>query len=380
MDLRISFKFRSPLVMMLALSTATLASHAQITVANAVATVDQNMRNYGLISFGSATFTNYGDTWGPLAVQNNLSLSSGSIAQKPNLYGNTGAPTLYVGGQLSMTGTVMLEGGYASTPNLNGSWSWDGVQRRLTGSSGTLSTINSSNPLAAVDPRTNPTPTNWNWTQMKTDFEQAAAVLAAATPTGTIGLSGQTLTFNSTLTSGVAVFELDMNRFNGTLFDLNGNGQWDQNNERVSQVVANVPTNVTFVVNVVNATDKTIFDGINFNAGTNNSQLLWNITPDSNPALADSVSLGGGARFYGSILAPNINLSNSGSVAPEGQIVSFNYNHNGAELHYSPFSPTVSFTPVPEPATWALGGAAAAGLAIVLQVRQRRRAHRVVRA
>ena len=63
---------------------AALVASAQVAVNNAVYAYDQAMRNYGLITFGNTTLSNYGDTWGPLAVGGNLTLNgSGSIAQKP---------------------------------------------------------------------------------------------------------------------------------------------------------------------------------------------------------------------------------------------------------------------------------------------------------
>ncbi|MCF3648522.1 collagen-binding domain-containing protein [Synoicihabitans lomoniglobus] len=356
------------------LLAGVLGVSGQVAVNNAVYTVDQAMRNYGLISFNNASLTNYGDTWGPIAVGGNLHLDGGSIAQKANLYGNSSDPSLYVAGNLTMRNYVHLENGYASLPGLTGSWTWDGTQKRLTGGGGTLSTSNTNNPLGAVDPRTNPTPQNFNFASIQAELAQASATLAATAANGLIAISGQTLTFSANgQTSGVVVFNLDMNDFNGVLYDANHNGQWNQNTERVSQVKIDVPTDVTYVINVLNATGKTIFNGINFNAGTNNDQLLWNITPDSNPNMADSVSLGGGARFYGSVLAPLIDLSNSGNVAPEGQIVVNSFSHNGAELHFMPFDSTVSFTPVPEPRTWALVGVMAAFAAIVLERRRRRR-------
>ncbi len=346
----------------------TGTARAQASVNNAVWTVDQTIRNYGLISFNNASFTNYGDTWGPLAVGGNLYLQGGAVAQKPNLYGPSSDPTLYVAGNLTMQNFVHLESGYAALPGLTGNYSWDATQKRLTGGGGTLSTSNTNHALGSSDPRNNPGPANWNFATIQ---QQLATALAAATATGLIQIQGQTLKLNANgQTSGVVVFNLDMNLFNGVLYDANGNGSWDQNQERVSQVKIDVPANVTFVVNVTNANGKTIFNGLNFNEGANNDQLLWNIVPDNNPSLADSVSLGGGARFYGSVLAPLINLSNSGNVAPEGQIVANSYTHNGAELHFKPFDSTVDFTPVPEPSTW---GACAVGLAGLCIWQQRRR-------
>ncbi len=345
---------------------------AQVSVNNAVWTVNQTIRNYGLISFGNASFTNYGDTWGPLAVGGNLHLDGGAIAQKQYLFGASSDPTLYVAGNLTMNNWVHLENGYAALPGLTGNFSWDGTQKRLSGSNGVLSTSNTNHALGAVDPRNNPAPANWDFATIQAELAAASTELANATATGLIQLQGQTLSFNANgATSGVVVFNLDMNLFNGYLYDANGNGQWNQNTERVSQVVINVPASVNFVINVKNAGGKTIFNGINFNQGTNNDQILWNITPELNGGLASSVTLGGQSRFYGSILAPRVDLANSANVATEGQVIAASYSHRNAELHYQKFETFVSFTPVPEPRTWAAAGIGAALLAVFLQRRRR---------
>ncbi len=361
-------------VALLGLALSGIAS-AQVAVNNAVYAYEQAVRNYGLITFGDTTLSNYGDTWAPLAVGGNLTLNgSGSIAQKPELFGVTSDPTLYVAGQLNLNGDTQLHSGYASTPNLVGNWSFSEQQSRLQSpSNGRLYSANSPDPQADFDPRNNPTPTNWDWANLENGLVAISQTLAAASDTGSLALQGQTLQFNANgITSGVVVFTLDMDLFNGVLYDFNGDGIWDQNTERISQVKVDVPSDVTYVINVLNADGETIFDGINFNEGANNDQLLWNITSSSAECLEDSVSLGGGARFYGSILAPEINLSNSGNVAPEGQIVASSYNHNGAELHFKDFDSTVGFTPIPEPSTW---GALTIGLAGLMIWHQRRRQH-----
>ena len=352
---------------------------AQVSVTNALYTIDQSIRNYGLISFGNASFTNYSSTGGPLAVAGNLHLDGGSIAQQGDRFGSSSDPTLYVGGNLTMSNWVHLQNGYAALPNLTGSFTWDATQKRLSGNGGILSTSNTRDPLGAVDPRNNPAPSNWDFATLQSTLAQASADLAAATANGLIKLNGQNLIFDANgQTSGVVVFNLDMNRFNGVYFDADGNGSWNRNQERVSNVSISVPSDVTYVINVLNATGRTILDGINFNAGTNNNQLLWNITPDANPSLADSVRLGGQSRFYGTVLAPLIDLSNSANVSPEGQVIAATYSQTNAALNFASFEPNVSFTPVPEPRAWALAGIAAALLSIGLQRRRRSSATRDV--
>lgn len=356
---------------------AAASLYAQMTVDQAVGRFDQLVRNYNLISFGNASFTNYGDTEGPLAVGGNLHLDGGSVGNSPAKYGVTSDPTLYVAGQLTLNNFTHLNSGYASTPGLGGGYTWDATQRRLTGGGGTLSTSNSNNPLASADPRANPAPANWSWSSLQSDLIAVSSVLAAAPATGTIQISGQTLQFVAPAgqTSGVVVFTLDMANFSGNLYDANGNKSFDQNNERVSNVQINVPEGVAYVVNVINANGTTIFggSGINFNAGTNNDQLLWNIVPDNDSATADSVRLGGGASFYGSVLAPLVDLGNSGNVAINGQVVASSFTQSNAELHYLGFDSPVVFSPVPEPGTWGLGAILVVGGAIAFQHHRARR-------
>ncbi len=366
------------LALLLGLATGSTLC-AQVSVNNAVYTIDQTIRQYGLISFGDASFTNYSSTWGPLAVGGDLTLSgSGSIAQQGYMF-NSSDPTLYVAGDLNLSGWdwTHLQNGYASLPNLTGSWTWDQNQKRLTSGNASLSTSNTPDPLGSVDPRNNSGPADWDFATIQSELAAASTELANATATGLITLNSQTLSFNANgATDGVVVFNLDMNLFNGSLYDANGNGSWNQNQERVSQVVINVPAEVTFVINVQNADGRTIFDGINFNAGTNNDQILWNITPELNGGLGASVSLGGQSRFYGTVLAPMVDLTNSGWVSPEGQVIAATYSHSNASLNYAQFETFVSFTPVPEPRTWAGAGVAAALVSVFLQ--RRRRQNRAV--
>jgi choice-of-anchor A domain-containing protein len=326
---------------------------------------DALVRNYNLVTFGNASFGGgYGDTHGPLAVQGNLSLSGGSIAAQPGTFGVSSDPTLYVGGSLTLTGgTTYLSSGYASL-NSGLSGSWDGTQRQLTTGGGILSSINSGAALAAADPRTNPAPSGWNWASLQSQAAQISSTLAAATATGSVQINGQTLSFvapqNAT---GVVVFNFDASLLSGNSY----NGQMFTN------VSFNVPTNDLFVVNVTNITSgQTLLGtsgGINFNQGSGYERLLWNILPSAGPTT--SVSLGNGGQFFGSVLAPLVDLGNTNNTAVNGQIVSASYTHSGAELHYTGFDASgITFSAVPEPSTYAL---AALGLCVVGAIWHRRR-------
>ena len=353
----------------LALYAGGGVARAQTTAQQAVASFDQLVRSYNLISLGNASFASYGDTEGAVAVAGNLSLDGGSVATKTPAAGVGPAPTLYVGGNLTLNGTTSLNSGYASTPSLGGGWSWDGTQARLSGGGGVLSTVNSSDALARSDPRGNPVPSAWNWTTLADSFKSISATLAAIPPTGTISISGQTLSLIapvSAQTGDVVTFTLDASLLSGNTY----------NGQMFSNVQFNVPTGLDFVVNVVNAEGKTLFgtgSGITFNSGSGYDALLWNIVAEDDGGPTPSVSLGNGGQFFGAVLAPSVNLSNAGGTAVNGQVVAGSYTHSGAELHYTDYSPTLVFSAVPEPSTWGACGMGLCFLAVVVRRLKRRR-------
>ncbi len=340
------------------LAVGGVASARAQAVVNAVNSFDQLTRNYNLITFGNASLTQYGDTEGPIAVRGNLFLDGGSIAEQPQKFGVTSDPTLYVGGQLTMRNTVHLQSGFASLPNLTGNWTWDAVQERLVGGGGTLSTSNTSHPLGNTNPRNNPGPQNWNWNSLQLGLVAVSNTLLNATATGQISVSNNTLRFSAptSQTSGVVVYTLDMNMLSGNRY----------NGQSFSNIGVDVPANMNYIINVINAGGRTLFgtgSGINFNNGSGYERLLWNIAPTTG-----QVYLGNGGQFYGSVLAPNVDLNNTGNTAITGQIVARSYDHANAELHYLGFSSAV----VPEPSTYGmilLGG----GGAVLAFVRWRRR-------
>lgn len=357
----------------------------QVSLESDIAQLDSYLRNYNLISFGNASFAGSQDTHGGLAVAGDLFLGSGTdVAQRDDLFGLSSDPTLYVGGQLTTNGTVHLENGYAALPGLSGSWSYDSVTQRLS-NNGNSTLLSSSNAygggttLAGSDPRGNPTPADWDWSAMSTAVTGISTNIANATANGTMSLNSGALTFDAgAITEGVVVFDLDLSRFNNVVYDFNDDGVFEFNSEKVDRIVMNIPDDVVFAINVRNGTDGDVLFGnsigINFNGGDNMDQLLWNIVPDSDPLTTDSMSLGGGASFYGTVLAPLVDLSNIGNVAPNGQIIAANYSHNAnAELHYVGFDAPVSFSAVPEPRTWSLIALAFAAVAMEFHRRRRRR-------
>lgn len=355
-----------------------MTARAQVTVAQAVTDFENLTRGYNLVSFGNASFNNYGDTHGGLAVQGNLTL--GGAGQIGQMQGSTNAPTLYVGGSLTLSSGQFtdLKSGYAYLPGTSGTWD-GGSDRFTTGSGGVLYTGGSADAKATSNPQStaaNAASFGWNWSSVSQSLIAASNALAGATATGTISVSGQNLSFNAPngQTSGVVIFNLDYNSFSGSIFDANGDHVFDQNNERVSNVQVNVPSNLTYVINVLNASGGTLFNGMNFNSGTGTDRLLWNILPATSGGspIATTVSLGGGSNFYGSVLAPLVDLQNSGNVSPNGQIVAASYTHNNAELHETAFDTPVTFSAVPEPSTWGLIGLSACGLFYAWRERRRK--------
>jgi len=329
-----------------ALFSACLALSAQAqTAISAVNGFDSLVRNYNAVVLNNATFSN-SNMEGAIAVRGNLTTSSGSIAYKTSVYANSSDPTLYVGGQLKISGETKLQSGYAALPNSAGSFvTVNGSQRHfLTTTGGKLNLDNLQNPLAKTSPTTNPTPANWNWASIESTAISLSSQLAAAAVTGTIGVNtgNQTLTFSPNSTdAGVVVFNFDASL-------LNGNSYGGQN---FSNLKFNIGSDQTFVVNVLNANGKTLIgQGVNFNTSSfvgagGADQLLWNITGSGD------VTLMGSGDFYGSILAPEATLSN-GSGRVEGQILAGGLTYSNAQLHYNDFSPTAVL--VPEPGTYAL--------------------------
>lgn len=340
---------------------------AQVTV-SAVKQFDQLMRNYNAVVLNDASFNN-SNIEGAVAVGGNLSITNGSVAYLTQYYPNGGEPTLYVNGQLTVSGDTKVQSGYASTPHASGSFYQNANQRHFTTTSGggMLNMDNSPDPRTYTSPVSNPTPANWNWATIGSQATSLSSQLAAAAATGIIGVgANQTLTFSSpNATAGVVVFNLNAALLNGNTYG--------------GQIFSNfgfaIGANQTFVVNVINASGKTLFSGANFNPNNftgvgGAGQLLWNITGSGN------VTIASGGEFYGSIVAPQATLVDNGNVRFNGQVLASGMSYSGAQLHYTNFSPagTVSSVLVPEPSTYACWMAALCGVG--LWWHRRRAAHR----
>ncbi|MCR6657544.1 MAG: choice-of-anchor A family protein [Opitutus sp.] len=315
----------------------------------AVRDFDTMVREYNLISFGNATFQGQ-DSWGGLAVKGNLTLQNFTVAMKSEFVSSSD-PSLYVAGQLILSGDSHLNNGYAYTPNASGTYNANSKQFQ---SSGGKLIINSG----TGDPRNGSAPANWNWVTLESQAITMSQTLAAAQASGGISVNTNKLIFSAnTSDAGVVIFNLDASQIS--------NGRY--NGQNFSDIQFAIGANQTAVVNVLNADGRTLFGNGNFNGESVAGRLLWNITGTGN------VKLGQGGQFYGSVLAPQINLSNYNSPI-NGQIITGNLNYSNAELHHTPFNPVGVNVMVPEPSTYALWGVALCGLGFAWRRRQLARA------
>jgi choice-of-anchor A domain-containing protein len=349
-----------------AASAAVAFAGSTTTPVTDVDDVATDFENFNLISFGNASFSNYGDTQGALAVNGNLTLSgSGSIGNNPIVNSAwTNNPSLYVTGQLSLSSgsTTSLNSGYAALPGLTASnWTWNATNKSITSTAyngGVLSSINAGTAKSGTNPIDNPAPAGWNWSTLHTNLNTISTDLANTAATGSISVnSGQQLQFIAAAgqTSGVAVFDLNAKLLSGNTY----------NGQTFSDIQINVPAGLTYVINVVNAAGTTIFgSGANFNSGTNDNQLLWNITGNG------TVSISNGGYFYGSILAPNTTIDTTTTI--DGQVAAASFSDSNVELHDDEFSPAAVATP--EPATYALWAVGICALGIAWRRFQKPRA------
>jgi choice-of-anchor A domain-containing protein len=337
-----------------------LAAHGQ-TLMQDMNTFSGDSGGYNLISFGAVGLQGSSDAQGALAVEGGLTIGgSWTIASQTGAGSN---PSLYVSGSLSLpSATVYIDNGYASTPGLTASqWTWSSSAYTLTNKSNTsevLSQVNSSGSHKSTSPITNPGPSGWTWSTVQSTYSTLSTDLGNAAATGTISVSSGNLVLTppSGQTSGVVVFDLDASEL--------GSGTYD--GQSLSNITIDVPTGLNYVINVVNlGCDTTLFgSGIDFNAGTNDDQLLWNFEGSPSEVTIDS-----GGNFYGSILAPNTDIEDDTTI--DGQVVAGSFTDTGVELHDDSFTPTQIMVPESHAfAWWALG---LCGAGVLLRLRPVRR-------
>jgi len=359
------------------------AAHASLTTTQAYADLwefDQAVGNYNLVTYGNATLNNFGDIEGGLEIGGNLTIGGAAIATKLTsaaVKNSTTTPTLYVKGTItdSSSNSIKLQNGFAALPGMAGKagYSWNSTTDLFKkGTTTVLSEVNSSSPTADVDPRTkNP---GVNFSTLETNMTNVSKSLATATATGTIKVSGGNLEFLAPVnSSGVVFFDLDMNLLSGHKY----------NGLSFSNISIDVPTDIDFVVNVENANGKTLFGegyGINFNSGTGDSRLLWNIEGGS-LAHPGTLTIGNGGAFYGSILAADYNLIDESNTFINGQVYADTFtgstygssgcdSGSGTEMHFLGFDSDLP--PAPEPSTYGLAGAALLGGLVFLRRKARR--------
>lgn len=348
--------------MHLAASLAIAGAARAASANDAAAAFEQLAGHHNLISLGDARLINYGDTEGGLAIGGNLIISGGVIAAHPEKTGQPGSfATLYAKGAVTANGLVMLQSGHAALPGIGSGNQWNaGAQILRHGNTQILSQVNSPDPQKTVDPRAPALDPAWDFAALGTQFRALSSAFAAAPATGAVSVIGQNLTFSAdpAITHGAIVFNLDAslligNRYNGAL---------------ISNIVIDVPASTLFVINVLNASGRTLFGGgVNFNYDDSYSQLLWNFTgaPGGTPD-TQTVTLGNGGQFYGSVLAPDFLVKNGLNTALNGQIVAGKFDYSGAELHFTGFDIPAGFDtppgfeelpPTPEPSTYGMIGA-----------------------
>ena len=325
------------------------ALHASSVVGDMEA-FSADARNYNLVALGNVSLTGSSDINGAIAVNGSLTVGTGAWTFASQNGTGTSDPSLYVNGALSMGGLSQLQTGTMTARNASG-YSWDSSNRVLY--SGSESDGVHMEPTGDTSsPLTNAAPSNWNWTTESTSFKSISSDLAADAPTGTATVDGGgNLDLSTSQTSGVAVFDIDASQF--------GAGGTYANLKNIS---ITVPTGMEYVINVLNLSNNQDFlSGINFNSGTNDDEVLWNFSQTTNV----TIQLGG--NFYGSILAPNVNITDNTTI--DGTVVSDNFTDNGVELHDD--DSFVSIV-VPEPRTFALWAVALCGGMILVGRRLRR--------
>lgn len=322
---------------------------AQTTVGTALGYYSGDAGNYNLMTLGGgATLSSYGSTQGGLAIDGNLTIAAGTV----NSSQAVSNPTLYVSGSLTLTGTVQVGSGYASLPGENTSqYTWNSSTKVLTSTANGYSVglQADTGTYATTSPLTTPGPSP-SFSTTVAQFTQASSTLAAAANTGTVAVSGGVLTFTSNAPSpapGTAViFTLDASQISGSSYQ----------GQSFTTVQITVPTDVDYVVNVINGANTTLFgSAVTMDPVSNDSQLLWNIEGSGTVTL-------GGNQFYGSILAPSATIVN-GDALITGQVVANTFDDSGKALDLASFDSVI----VPEPRTCALWGAALCGAAALVR-------------
>ncbi len=286
--------------------------------------------NYQVNIHNNGTFTVSSVPIG-LFVGGKVNLSSGSLQVNSGRYvkiGNCSGSNIktWYRDNNNASSNIYITGSsasYASTPNINinsNAFAW-----------GTEVSA-SNNPICDAN-----TSTEINFSTAFTTFKATATSLAACSGTANI-LSNPNQDKHSSqcgdvLTSGQIKITLasGTNVLNITGSDLNSvtNGITFTNSPDASHVlVINVNASGSFTWNVWNQA------GI---SGNNAPYIIYNFYN------ASSINIAGNSTIEGTVFAPNADITKTVNQSNiEGQVIGKSFSQNGGELHYYPFTPSVT--------------------------------------
>lgn len=317
---------------------AAPAAHAS-TFMDTLANVSQT---YNLYTSGAFNASN-SDVEGKVAAGGDVTLKSYSVGQK-----SPGGDVLVVGGDLKFqSGTVhgdVVTGGKANFPHSGGGASVNG-------------TVSAGGGVAA-------TPTSYSGTKSFTalplDFTTTSADLAAASAyLNSAAAQGQGALGTAVKTYGT--LNLTSNATGLVFFDLNASDLVGINGLKF-----NVNSAATVIINLTGQTGGTL-SNYGFQGDYQAGQTLFNFVDATNLSLS-------GLGFYGSILAPNANIT-GGYGQINGSVMAQSYSGPG-QLNWTAFKgalPTAGGVPaaIPEPASWAMMILGVGAVGAVLRRRRR---------
>lgn len=186
-------------------------------------------------------------------------------------------------------------------------------------------------------------------TTLKSNLQQLSDVLSTLSTNATLNLSDRN---NIVINYTSAASSADYVVINVNASDL-FNGGGTLNLSLLSSATTGTGYKTT-VINVLGSGSFTYSLNNNDNQNSNDQNIIWNFdqSASSNTSLALS------SAFHGSVLAPNLTLSNSNVI--EGSVVASVFNQSG-EVHLGTYNGTSSIvtqaasqTAVPEPGTWVM--------------------------
>jgi choice-of-anchor A domain-containing protein/uncharacterized repeat protein (TIGR01451 family) len=282
--------------------------------------------NYNALIFGSVTNSGGGDTQGRLAVGDNANLTSWGVGS--SLTPNPASDALIVGNDLTYTNGQVFSGNlvHGGTATLTNVGIPSGKARQQS-------------PIL-LDPATGNAVTTGGqpFNQLQDELVDKSKFWAGLPNSGTVTLSGSTLTLTGTSTI------LDV--FNVTA------AQWAAISS--GSVSISAPAGATVLVNVAGATPTWANAGMSLSGGTDQKHVLLNFFQATS---IQSTSF----SYEGSVLAPlasaklaNGNLEGTGIFGGDANLSSFefhNFPFQGMLPDVTPPPPTLTTTPIPTAVT-----------------------------